>query len=443
MAYDRTNQISTMDLKAITGFVQTKFKELEGVAANDGLKSLDADGVKDFQARNEELVEARGRLKSLHDANEAYTKQQEEHKKSFQTPNRNVPFEGSNGGGNGAQGRNGSQGDNEFKSLGDLFTESAPYKSLDKDNLNLKVTGTLQSDIAGVSIKSVELSALKATMTTSAGWAPYPSISPRPPVLSALQKPLVSDLIPQDDTNQPAILWYEETLFGDNAAATAEGGTKPETSLGMTLQTQPVVKIAVMLPITDEQLQDVPQVRSYIDQRLTLMIKRAEEVELLGGSGVSPHLMGFHNKSGIGHTVRINGEDNQDAILRAITDVNNITGYADASAVILNPLQWLAIRLIRTTTGDYIWGHPALQGPATLWGLPVVSTNAQTDGRALVGDFNMYAHISRRLGVRIDVGFINDDFQKDIQRIRLEERLSLEIYRAAAFNEVTSLNKAA
>lgn len=440
MAYDRTDTWKTMDVKALGGFIQSKFKEMEKMSTEgEGLKGLDADGVKEFQDRNADLTGANDRLKSLKEM-ETALESQKENQKSFTTPDRVAPF--ANGGGADGGDPANPNANQQYKSLGELFCASPSYTAVkDFKKWDAKTDGNIKSEIDGVSIKSLELGSMKATMTTSAGWAPYPPLSPRPPVMIALRRPVVADLIPQDDTSAPAILWYEETTFTNAAATVAEGGTKPEGALGTTLRTQPVVKIAVTLPVTDEQLADIPQVRGYIDQRLTLMVQLAEETGLLNGNGVSPNLMGFHSKAGLGSITRAATEDNPDAILRAITDVNSIAGFANCTGIILHPLNWLAIRLLRTKTGDYIWGHPAIPGPATLWGLPVVATPAQTANRGLVGDFQMYAHISRRLGLRIDVGYINDDFVKDIQRIRLEERLSLEIYRASAFEEILGLNQ--
>ena len=455
MAYDR-KEVKGMSQDELKAFIPTKMKELEEVAGPNGekLKTLDPAGVEDFQSRNEELKEANIRFSSLRAASDAFKEQQEEYKKEFKTVDRKgLPFGEGEGGKDPDEKKKGDFDPNDYKTLGELFTESkqylaiqqkaAPEGKLIQGAWDPKVDGNLRANIPNVSLKSLEFAdTVKATMMTTTGWPPYPTMGPRPPVLTAVQQPVVADLVPQDDTTQPSILYYEETTYTENADWVAEGGPKPEAALGLTLRNQPVCKLAVMLPISEEQAMDVPQVRGYIDGRLKLMLKRKEEAGLLRGTGTPPQIRGFHNVVGIGSIAKAGTEDNPDAILRAITDVNSIQGYANASGVVMNPLQWLAIRLLRTQTGDYIWGHPALQGPATLWGLPVIPTNAETAGVALVGDFAGYSHISRRLGIRVDIGYINDDFQKDIERIRMEERLCLEVYRAKAFEEVTALNAA-
>lgn len=448
--YERNDQWKSLALKPLGEAIDSKFKEMLKMNEGDALKSADPDVLKSFQTRNAELTEMRARFTELREADTSFQNQVAEHAKAFGAANRNIPFPGQEGG-------DGNQAP-EFKTLADNFVESDYYKAVAIDKTKGWSPGAgdrMVLDNIPHSLKSAQfaaemvggangdyMKALKAMMTTTAGWAPFPQLSPRPPVMTAQIPPVVADLIPQDDTSQATIVYYEETVFVNNADFVGEGQSKPEAELKLEERRQPVCKVAVTLPISDEQLMDVPQVRSYVDGRLTLMVKQKEQIGILRGNGIAPQLQGFHTKPDIGSIARGAGEDNADVFLRAITEVNSITGLANTSGIVMNPLQWLAIRLVRTLTGDYIWGHPSVQGPQTLWGLPVISTNAELDGLGLVGDFQMFSHISRRMGMRIDVGYINEDFKDNIQRIRLEERLSLEIYRAKAFCEVTNLNKA-
>ncbi len=133
------------------------------------------------------------------------------------------------------------------------------------------------------------------------------------------------------------------------------------------------------------------------------------------------------------------GDDPQDAIFRAYTLVR-YTGRAEPDGNIIHPNDWEAIRLQRTTDGIYIFGNPSDQNEFRLWGKTTVVTDAITENTALVGAFGRYSHISRKLGVRVDVSNSHSTyFVQNLLAIRAEIRMSLEIYRPSAFAKVTGI----
>lgn len=309
------------------------------------------------------------------------------------------------------------------KSLSRLFTASDAYKAY-KGGAKQPFGVDLP-----VSVKSL--------LTTTSGYAPF---SPRQPyvILSAQRKPVIADLIPSDDTEYAQIRFMEEVLFQNAAAAVAEGALKPEAGLQFIERIYSMSKIAVTLPVTDEQLMDVPQIEALLRNRLGLMVRLEEDNELLNGNGAANQLLGFLNKPGVLNTPKA-AMDLFTAVYVAITNVRDIVGFADPSGVVLNPNNWIAFRTLKDTTGRFILGDPGAEGEARLWGLPVINTVAMPAGTGLTGDFAGFSHIDRKLGLRVDVGYVGDQFARNQQTLRAEERLTLEIYRAQAFSTIGGL----
>jgi HK97 family phage major capsid protein len=281
------------------------------------------------------------------------------------------------------------------------------------------------------------LAEAKTVMTTAAGFAP-PSIRTGPNVAYAVRRPMIADLIPQDNVGpQNGVRYMEETTWTNNAAAVAEGASKPESAFAWTERTVTIEVIATTIPVTEQQLEDIPQIEAILRNRLGTQVALKEEDYLLNGTGTSPQIQGFLTKSGT-LTQAAGSDPTPDVILKAMTQVMTV-GFANPTGVVLNPTNYQNMRLLRTADGIYIFGSPSGPANVTIWGMEPVVTPAMTSGSGLVGDFRDYSHISRRKEFVVDIGWVNDDFKRNQKTMRAEERLSLEIYRPTAFAVLSGL----
>lgn len=319
------------------------------------------------------------------------------------------------------------------KSLGDLFVESSAFKQY---NRTAKQSPATLVDLTKMGQDVSALIGRKAVLTTT-GFVPE---SQRTGLIvpGALRRPVVADLIPDGRTNANSVKFMEETTTTNAAAAVAEGVAKPESTLVFTERTAPVRKIATVLPITDELLEDEPAMRSYVEARLRLFLQLAEESQLVSGTGVAPQITGLLNVAGI-NTQAKGSDPTPDAIYKAMQKIVT-TSFLEASGVIIHPNDWTDIRLLRTVDGIYIWGNPADAGPNRIWGLPVVQTPVVTENTAIVAAFDTAMQVFRRNEVSFAVSDQHSDFFILNQlMLRVEERLAFAVYRPLGICTVTGI----
>lgn len=277
---------------------------------------------------------------------------------------------------------------------------------------------------------------LKAVFSTGAGWAPA---APRAPgyIESAQRRPVgVIDLIPSAPTSTPAGTYMEETTFTNTAAETAEGDAKPEATLVLTERSWQARKIPVILPVTDEQIEDVEGVQAYVENRLPFMVRQRLSGQILVGNGTAPNLRGVLNVVGI-QTQAKGADPTPDAVYKAMVKIMT-TGQAFPTGVAFNPLDWQDVRLLRTNDGIYIWGNPSEAGPERIWGLDVRLDQALTENTAVVADWSM-TELKIRKGLTVEVGYNADDWSKNKQTFRAETRVAFIVYRPAAVCSVTGV----
>ena len=265
----------------------------------------------------------------------------------------------------------------------------------------------------------------------------------RPGILPIMFKKLtVRDLLAPGTTDSNSITYMKELSFVNAAAPVAEGALKPESTLTFTQVVDLVQKIAHWLPVTEEMLEDVAQIRSYIDARLRLGVELTEEDQLLNGDGTAPNISGILDRVGLAPPhARVDPETNIDAIFIQMMAIFNAS-FVMPDGHVVNPANWSKIALSKDTTGNYLgsgpWAAPQAQ---TLWGLPVAVTPSIAAGTSLTGSFKSSAQIFDHGQLRVEASNSHADFFiKNLVAIRAERRLALAVYRPAAFGTCTGLN---
>jgi HK97 family phage major capsid protein len=109
------------------------------------------------------------------------------------------------------------------------------------------------------------------------------------------------------------------------------------------------------------------------------------------------------------------------------------------NAVVMHPMDWQDVRLLRTADGIYIWGSPSEAGPARIWGLPVAQSDGLTQNTGLVLDTS-FTELATRRGIDVQVSNSHADyFINGKQAVRADMRVALVVYRPTAICTVTGI----
>lgn len=248
------------------------------------------------------------------------------------------------------------------------------------------------------------------------------------------QRLFIRDLIAPGRTSSPAIFWVQQTGFTNNAAVVPENTQKPYSDIQFATKITPVTTVAHLFKASKQILDDFAQLQSTIDAEMRYGLKFVEEQEILFGDGTGAHLDGIvPQASPFNPAFQVEQQNGIDDLRLAMLQAQ--LARFPASGHVLHFIDWAKIELTKDSLGRYILANPAaLTGP-TLWGLPVVATEAaQFLGKFLTGAFNAGAQIFDREETNVVISTENaDDFEKNMITIRCEERLALAVKRPEAF----------
>lgn len=344
--------------------------------------------------------------------------------------------------------------------LGKQFVDSAGYKALvqayreggrlpsnfSTGMINLQMKGTLGEGLSGAA----------ASILGGGPFTPVPQVVPGV-VDKLFQRLTFTDLVLGGQASTNSIRYVVEGTATSGAAGVGEGSAKPESTLGLTTTDEPIKKIATLLPVSEELLEDGAAVQSYINGRLTLFVQIEEERQLLRGGANTAEVQGMLTSRSVPvYSAGTAAGNKAEQLFKAM---NSMRGSAliEPEWVIVGPQDYEQLRLLKDTAGQFFGGGPwtgqygsggmvsdGLQingGVETIWGKPIVVTSAlgvQSStgvGTALVGT-RSNAQVWRRGGLSVEASNSHSTyFANNLVAIRAEERVGLALYRSGGFVE--------
>lgn len=294
--------------------------------------------------------------------------------------------------------------DQESKSAGEEFVDSAAYKSFQTGN----------ADKAKFELKNTISSDSNSTFPLQ-----------RPGLIQGNFTPVtLRSVIPTIRVTGNAVNHLRENAWTNSAREVTQAQAKPESSLTFTTKNFVIETVAHWLKITEQLAADAPAVVDYVNRRLRHGLAAKIEAQIVAGDGTSPNLSGLTDSGNYtAYSLAASGDNLHDAANKAKYAMWAATGEAP-DTVVVNPADWGAEERTREgSSGMYLFGG------LTMAGMQVVLSTSVSAGNILVMNVNQGVVIFERQGATVEIGRTGSDFTSNLLTIRAEERLALAVLR--------------
>lgn len=231
----------------------------------------------------------------------------------------------------------------------------------------------------------------------------------------------------------PTVVNTEGTPNVSVVTNAAGGGYKPEGAWAFERATAVVKTIAEWVPATKRSLADAGQLEGLINDELRKDIEEVEDDQILNGSGSGENLTGILATSGI--QTQAFATDLFVSVRKGITKARTI-GRVNPNGIVMNPSDVEVVDLAQDANDRYYGLGPFSMGPRTLWGLPIVESEAQAAGSATLGDFSKAVLWDREQTTVTMTDSHADFFVRNLVAILAEERVAFAVTRPKAFVNV-------
>jgi len=270
----------------------------------------------------------------------------------------------------------------ELRSWGDLFIESDAFRTYPGAGNSQRVSVPFELETrAEISIGGFPAGAIPPYVYTP---ATYQYASP------------LLDVCGKVTTDSNAISWVQWTPNPQAAASlVAEGAAKPEADMTPAIKSDTLETYAHYKAITRQALEDIPQIRTTVENRLRQGLVVALEQAVLAALEAAPVPPVTGSAAG--------GDSLLGTIRSGVATVQ-AAGYGSPNAVLLNPADWAALDL--ATIGN----AGGASGQTGFWGMRAIAVPDLPAGTAYVGNFATAVQLFTRAAAEIFMTDSHADF---------------------------------
>ena len=247
-------------------------------------------------------------------------------------------------------------------------------------------------------------------------------------VYNPLRRARIRDIISSGITGSNTVSFVREYAITSNTALTSEGAEYKQEDFDLKRIDALVLKVTNYIIVSEEMLEDVPGLTSYITARLPEKIKNLEDTEILRHAtyGILSLATSYVDVLADSKVQRID-------VLTAACNQVKVAEYGP-TAILLHPNDAMKMKLTKDDNGQYIFPWVFMNNGVAVDSIPVIESTAMTEGSFLVGDFKLGAQIFDRRQMSIEFANTNEDnFIKGMVTVRGSERIAIAVYRPSAF----------
>ena len=240
------------------------------------------------------------------------------------------------------------------------------------------------------------------------------------------RRPFLRQVSNTAGTSSKYVVYVEQKNPDPNEAGmVAEGTLKPQSDFDLVEVSKEVKKIATYIKVSKEMLADLSFMQGEINSELMELVELKLDEQILLGTGAGSNLEGIDLNAtpwAAGtFAASIAAANNSDVLRVAIAQIAQAN--FEANGIILNPADAAALQLTKSTTGEYTYPvyEPQADGTIRIKGVPVIENNLVPAGDFYVGDWTK-SNLRIREDMNIQVGYVNDDFTKNLVTILAEMR---------------------